>query len=310
VMFASFIAWERRAPAPMLPLDLFKRRNFAIGNVETFAMYGGLGLLFFLLILFLQQVAGFSAIEAGTSTLPVTIVMFLLSKRFGALADRLGPRLFMGVGPIVAALGLLMFVRLDADVNYLTDLLPGLLLFSLGLSMTVAPLTATVLADADEHNAGIASAVNNAIARTAGLVAIAAVGTLVAAQFSHVLESRLGPSATRPEVARAVKQAEKQPLAVVKTTGSPPAVALRVERSARQASVSAFRLGMAISAGLVALGGVLALVGIVNPRRRLEASTCPGGQLAGVPREGAAQSPCDWAQEQKLPRGGAQLHPT
>ncbi len=310
VLFAAFIAWERRTPAPMLPLDLFKRRNFAIGNVETFAMYAGLGLLFFFLILFLQQVAGFKAIEAGTATLPVTIVMFLLSKRVGALADRLGPRLFMGAGPIVAALGLLFFVRLDADVNYLTDLLPGLLLFSIGLSMTVAPLTATVLADADEHNAGIASAVNNAVARTAGLVAIAAVGTLVAAQFSHSLESRLGPSASRPEVARAVKQAEKQPLAVVKTTGSPPAVARRVQRSARDASVSAFRLGMGISAGLVALGGVLALVGITNPRRKVEASSCPGGQLAGVPREGAGQSPCDWGRERELPHVGARLHAT
>jgi EmrB/QacA subfamily drug resistance transporter len=310
VLFAGFIAWERRAPAPMLPLDLFKRRNFAIGNIETFAMYAGLGLLFFFLILFLQQVAGFNAIEAGTATLPVTIVMFLLSKRVGALADRLGPRLFMGIGPIVAALGLLLFIRLDADVNYLTDLLPGLLLFSIGLSMTVAPLTATVLADADENNAGIASAVNNAVARTAGLLAIAAVGTLVAAQFSSSLESRLGPSASRPEVARAVKQAEKQPLAVVKTTGSPPAVARRVERSARDASVSAFRLGMGISAGLVALGGVLALVGITNPRRKLDASECPGGQLAGVPREGAGQSPCDWGHEGTLPRVRARLRPT
>jgi len=297
----GFIAWERRAPAPMLPLGLFSRRNFAIGNVETFCMYAGLGLLFFFLILFLQQVAGFSAVEAGTATIPVTLVMFALSQRFGALADRRGPRLFMGGGPLVAALGLLLFTRLDSDVDFLTDLLPALLIFSVGLSMTVAPLTATVLADADEHNAGIASGVNNAIARVAGLIAIAAVGALVAAQFSSSLEGRLGASAERPEVARAVAQAEREPLAAVEVTGVPPAVARRVDRAATDASVSAFRLGMGIAAGLVALGGVLALVGVENPRRRVEASDCSGGQLAGVPREAARQSPCDWQRQPVSP---------
>ncbi len=172
--------------------SLFRRRNFAIGNVETFSMYAGLGLLFFFLVLFLQQVAGYSALAAGTASIPVTVVMFALSMRFGAMADRLGPRFFMGVGPLVAAAGLAWFLRLDADVDYLTDLLPGLLVFGLGLSMTVAPLTATVLADADEHNAGIASGVNNAIARVASLVAIAGVGALVAASFGSSLDDELG----------------------------------------------------------------------------------------------------------------------
>jgi EmrB/QacA subfamily drug resistance transporter len=287
LLAAGFIVWERRTPAPMLPLELFNRRNFAIGNVETFSMYAGLGLLFFFLILFLQQVAGFSAIAAGTTTLPVTLVMFLLSQRFGALADRIGPRLFMGGGPLLAALGLLLLTRLDADVDYVSELLPALLVFSLGLSMTVAPLTATVLADADEHNAGIASGVNNAIARVAGLVAIAAVGALVAAQFSSSLEGRLGASASRPAVARAVAQAERQPLAAVRVRGVSPAVARRVDAAARDASVSAFQLGMGIAAGLVALGGLLALAGIQNPRRRVEAEKCPGGQLCGVPHDAA-----------------------
>ena len=136
---AASSSGRRGAAHPMLPLALFRRRNFAIGNVETFSMYAGLGLLFFFLVLFLQQVAGFSAVEAGTTTLPVTAMMFLLSARFGALADRHGPRFFMGVGPLIAAIGLALFLRIDADVNYVTDLLPGLLVFALGLSMTVAP---------------------------------------------------------------------------------------------------------------------------------------------------------------------------
>ncbi len=125
LLFAGFLVWEARSEHPMLPLALFRRRNFAIGNVETFSMYAGLGLLFFFLVLFLQQVAGWSALAAGTASLPVTVVMFLLSMRFGMLADRHGPRFFMGVGPLVAALGLAWFLRLDADVDYLTDLLPG-----------------------------------------------------------------------------------------------------------------------------------------------------------------------------------------
>src|SRR5215211_227353 len=179
-LVAGFVLYERRASHPMLPLGLFGRRNFAAGNIETFAMYGGLSVTFFLLVLFLQGVAGFSALAAGSASIPVTLVMFVLAARFGRLADRYGPRLFMGTGPLVCAVGLALMLRLDADVDYWTDLFPALLVFALGLAIVVAPLTATVLSDADEHNAGIASAVNNAIARVAGLVAIAAIGALVA----------------------------------------------------------------------------------------------------------------------------------
>jgi predicted MFS family arabinose efflux permease len=178
-LFAAFLAYERRASDPMLPLGLFARGNFAWGNVETLAMYGGLGALFFTLVLFLQQVAGYSALLAGTATLPATVVMFLLSRRWGMMADRRGPRLFMGFGPLVAACGVLyLLVRVDEDPSFFADVLPGTVIFALGLSITVAPLTAAILADADEHNAGIASGVNNAVARVAGLLATAAVGAV------------------------------------------------------------------------------------------------------------------------------------
>jgi EmrB/QacA subfamily drug resistance transporter len=296
LLFGAFLFWEARTPNPMLPLSLFKRHNFAFGNIETFAMYGGLGLLFFFLVLFLQQVAGWSALAAGASSIPVTLLMFALSTRFGALADRYGPRFFMGVGPLLCAAGMALFLRLDADVNYLTDLLPGLLLFGLGLSITVAPLTSTVLADADETNAGIASGVNNAIARVAGLVAIAAVGAVVAASFESRLVDEVGDQANRPEVAAALETAKEQPLAVVDVEGVPEEVAVSVREAAEDASVRAFRVGVGISTVLVALGGVLGLVGIRNPRRRVSAADCPGGQFAGHPREGARQSPCDWGQ--------------
>lgn len=278
----------------MLPLGLFRRRNFAIGNVETFSMYAGLGVLFFLLVLFLQQVAGYSATEAGASAIPVTLVMFLLSQRFGMLADRHGPRFFMGVGPLIAAVGMALLMQLDADVDYLTDLLPGLLVFALGLSMTVAPLVATVLADADERNAGIASGVNNAIARVAALIAIAAVGALVAATYRSQLESELGKLAQRPELAAAVDRAERQPLAVVEGRDVPAALRSRVENAGEDASVHAFRTAIGVSAVLVALGGLLGLAGIRNPRREVSCELCSGGQLAGVPDDASRQSPCDW----------------
>src|SRR5437588_629703 len=191
-LLGVFLLHERRSSAPMLPLELFRRRNFSIGNVQTFAMYGGLGITFFLLVLFLQEVAGYSALKAGFALLPSTIVMFLLSKRIGRLADRVGPRLFMGLGPLTAAVGMALMLGLGAHVAYLTDLLPALLVFSIGLASTVAPLTATVLSDADESDAGIASGVNNAIARVAGLLGIAAIGAVITAQFNSTLNQTLG----------------------------------------------------------------------------------------------------------------------
>jgi hypothetical protein len=138
----------------MLPMGLFKRRNFTFANLETFCMYGGLGAVGFFLTLFLQQVAGYSALQAGFAQMPPTLVMFFLSRRAGALADRFGPRLFMGIRPLIGATG----IADDAagrDFDYWTQLLPALLLFALGLVATVTPLTATVLADADESNAGM-----------------------------------------------------------------------------------------------------------------------------------------------------------
>jgi hypothetical protein len=158
-----------------------------------------------------------------------------------------------------------------------------------------------VLADADESNAGIASGVNNAIARVSTLVTIAAVGAIVAAHFGSKLDSELGALGSRPEVARAAKEAKKQPLAVVKVKGVPPVVARRVERAARDSSVSAFRLGMAIATLMVALGGVLGLAGIRNPRRKVSSEDCAGGQLVGSPREAAKQSPCDWHRPEGRP---------
>ena len=241
-VFAAFLVWERRSRDPMLPLGLFARGNFAWGNIETFAVYGGLGVLFFVLVLFLQQVAGYSALEAGLATLPLTIVMFFFSRRFGAMADRSGPRLYMGIGPLFCAAGaLLLLFSIDENADFLLDVLPGRVMFSLGLSITVAPLTAAILADADEQNAGIASGVNNAVARVASLLATASVGAVIGGTLD----------------------------------------------------VDGFRMAAAFAAGLLALGGLIGLVQIKNPRREVHAEDCPGGQLAGQPKPA-------WCPEEEL----------
>jgi EmrB/QacA subfamily drug resistance transporter len=287
LLLAAFLVRESHTPHPMLPLGLFRRRNFAFGNVETLAMYGGLGAVLFFLVLFLQQVAGYDAFQAGLATLPTTVVMFALSRRAGRLADRWGPRWFMGIGPLVAAAGLLLLLRLDAQFDYLTDLFPALLIFSLGLATTVAPLTATVLADADENNAGIASGVNNAIARVASLLAVAALGAVVAAQFGAAIDDRIVAEGLSPAAQRVVVDAKKQTLARVDPGDLPAPMGPRVARATEEASVSAFHAGAGIAAALVALGGVLGLVGIRNPRRDVPCEECPGGQLAGAPLEAA-----------------------
>ena len=197
-LLVVFVIYESRASDPMMPLGLFRRRNFSAGNIETFSMYAGLSILFFFLILFLQQIGGYTPLQSGLATLPVTLVMFALSRRFGALADRFGPRLFMGGGPLPGGVRAAVAAARRGPGGYVSEVLPGLLVFALGLSMTVAPLTAAVLAGA-EHQAGIASGVNNAIARVAGLLGTASVGAAIAASFGSSLERHLSglPSAAR-----------------------------------------------------------------------------------------------------------------
>ncbi len=178
IAFTLFVQHERHTAQPMLPLRLFKNRNFSVGNLATIAIYGGLSVATFLIIIFIQQVGGYSAVQAGTALIPVTIIMFLLSGRFGELAGKLGPRLFMAVGPIIAGIGFLLMLRIGEQVHYWTQLFPGIIIFGLGLSITVAPLTTAILGSINPKQAGIGSAVNNAISRIAGLVAIALVGVI------------------------------------------------------------------------------------------------------------------------------------
>jgi EmrB/QacA subfamily drug resistance transporter len=173
LLLAAFAAWERRARNPMLPLDLFASTQFTATNVVTFVIYGALGGALFLLPIQLQQVSRYTALAAGVSLLPITAVMLALSARSGALAARIGPRLQMSVGPVLVGLGLALLVRVDAGGSYLMEVLPAVTVLALGLASTVAPLTATVLAAVPARHAGMASAVNNDVARAAALIAVA-----------------------------------------------------------------------------------------------------------------------------------------
>jgi EmrB/QacA subfamily drug resistance transporter len=171
----AFVQVERRSPHPLVPLGLFADRQFSVANAVTLLVYAGLGVFFFLLVLHLQIVAGFSPLVAGTALLPVTALMLLLSARAGALAQRIGPRLPMAVGPLLAATGFLLTLRIGRGASYVGDVLPAVVVLGLGLSLTVAPLTATVLGSADPRYAGTASGVNNAVARAGGLLAVAVI---------------------------------------------------------------------------------------------------------------------------------------
>jgi EmrB/QacA subfamily drug resistance transporter len=287
LVFVAFLVYESRASDPMLRLDLFKSRNFAVGNVETLALYGGLSALFFFLTLYLQQVAGYSPLKSGLALLPESLVMFALSSRFGALADRFGPRWFMGGGPLVAGGGMLMLLTVGVHVNYLTEVLPAILLFSLGLSITVAPLTAAILAGVSQEEAGIGSAINNAVARVAGLIATVAIGALVAAQFSSSLDRHLAGRPLTPPGQAAVAEAKRLTLGRPSVAGVPPRQARAIVTASAGASIDAFRLGVGVASVLVIAGGLIGAAGIRNPRRTVAAEQCWGGQLAGAPLDAA-----------------------
>jgi EmrB/QacA subfamily drug resistance transporter len=286
VSLVAFVVHERRTRFPMLPLELFRSRNFAVGNTATLTMYAGLGGALFFVGLFLQQVAGYSALEAGAAFLPLTVIMFTLSRRWGRLADRFGPRWFMGIGPLVGGCGLALMGRLDSSADYWTELLPALIVFGLGLSMTVAPLTSTVLSAVDEKHSGVASGVNNAIARVAGLLAIAVLGAVVASRFATVVDEKLGDRPLTPSAQAAVAEAKTRSLSTAPADSvRPPAERATVQLGLEEASESSFQLGLWIGAGLVAIGGVVSLVGIVNPRRSVPCEDCPGGALVGAPED-------------------------
>jgi hypothetical protein len=287
VLLILFVLWERWDPEPMMPLHLFSSRNFSVGNLTTFTLYAGLSVATFFLVLFIQQVGGYTPLQAGLALLPITVTMFVLSRRFGQLADRFGPHAFMAGGPLVAGAGLLLLMRTGASASYVTEILPGILVFSLGLAATVAPLTATVLGSVEAGHSGLASGVNNAVARVAGLIAIAAIGAVVASSFQTRLDSQLSNKHLTPQARHAVSLARQRPL-VTAVSGISGRERAEVHAAAVNASVYAFRIGMLVGGALAVLGGLTSLIGIENPRRKVRSADCPGGALVGVSRDAAS----------------------
>jgi len=262
VLLGTFSAYENKVSKPMLPLSLFRNHNFSVGNVATLGIYAGLSIATFLIVLFLQQVNNYSALLSGLALLPVTLIMFVLSPRFGALSGKYGPRFFMGFGPLIAGAGFLLMLRMTPHVHYFSQLFPAVVVFGIGLSITVAPLTAAILGDVPKAQAGIASAVNNAIARIAGLVAIAAVGAVVAIQFGNSLQHSMAGT-----VPAATLDKAKQTSLVI-TPPAPYQHDATFKQAMTDASVSAYRLGIEVTAGLVIAGGVISLIGIRNPIKK------------------------------------------
>jgi len=281
----AFIAREARARAPMLPLSLFRDRNFTIGNLATLTTYLGLGGVIFLLPVFLQEVSGYSPVQAGLALLPVTSLMILLSRRFGALADRIGSRVLISLGALVAGCGLLLLVRVDQRADYVSEVLPALLVFGLGLAMLVAPLTATVLGAVEEDHAGVAAAVNTTLSRVAQLFAVAMLGAVVSLAFANRVDATLRRSAIDPAGRAAIGRAKRQPLGSASLEGVRPGERVLLRAAFDDASVHAFRVADAIAAVFVVSGGLIALAGVRNPRRTVAAALCPAGALCGASQE-------------------------
>jgi EmrB/QacA subfamily drug resistance transporter len=262
---AVFVLLERRAKDPMVPLGLFRRKTFAAANLLTLFLYGALAAMFFFLPFVLIQARGYSPAASGASVLPLVLVVAALSRRSGAAADRIGPRLPLTVGPLVAGAGFALLALLPADAPYAAGLLPGLLVLGLGIAITVAPLTTTVLNSVDRGDQGTASGINNAIARMAALLAVAGFGILAIGAFDRELRARLDAARVSPAVRERV-ESERARLGALKP---PPGASATEARAIREGVASgleaAFRDVNLLCAGLGGLAGLCAAVGV---RRR------------------------------------------
>jgi EmrB/QacA subfamily drug resistance transporter len=246
VSLAAFGIVERRTAEPMLPFELFRRRNFTAANVETFLVYAALSGNLVFVILYLQFI-GFSPFQAGLLEIPTSVIMIALAARFGTLADRLGPRVFLTAGPALVGIGTLFFLLVEEKSDFWTAGIAGLVLFAFGLAMLVAPITATALSSAPSEYAGIASGVNSTVSRLGGLLAVAVVGLVIALVF----EGQVGE------------------------TDAVPLETEQTDPELRDASIDAFRAGMLLVAGLAFAGAAVGAIGISNAQAEADGATEP-----------------------------------
>jgi MFS family permease len=258
IIFGAFILIEARVEHPMMPLTLFSSRNFAGANMLTLFLYASLAGTLFFMPLNLIQVQGYTATAAGAATLPFILIMFLLSRWSGGLVKRYGARLPLVVGPIIAAAGFALFLRPGVGGSYFTNFLPAIVVLGFGMAISVAPLTTTVMNSVKQSHAGIASGVNNAVSRTAGLLAVAVFGLTMFQAFNSCLERRLDQIPITAEVRQALN-AERLKLAAADI---PHNVDEETRKSIKQAIdecfVFGFRRVMLVGAALAMAGSLLA----------------------------------------------------
>jgi EmrB/QacA subfamily drug resistance transporter len=263
----AFQAVEGRAVSPMVPLELFQSRAFSGANLLTLFMYSAVGIFFFLLPLNLIQVQGYSATAAGGAVLPMILLMFLLSRWSGGLVVRYGARLPLIIGPVISALGFLLFSIPSVGGSYWTTFFPAVVVLGLGLAVSVAPLTTVVMEAVDQDRVGTASGINNAVARVAGLLAIAVFGVVMVTSFSDQLNRRLTTLQMPPD-ARANLQSNESSLAALKVpAGVDAATASAIETSILSSFVFSFRLVMWLCAALALLSSATAWRMIPGPSR-------------------------------------------
>jgi EmrB/QacA subfamily drug resistance transporter len=278
--------WMSRAANPLIPLQLFKSRNFSVTNISTLLIYGALYVTFYYLVLFQQGTLGYTAVAAGLGGIPGTLFLIFLSARFGSLAARFGPRWFMAAGPLVMALGILWFWRIPASsaawplrpsdpasflppISYLVDFLPGSVIFGVGLMMLVAPLTTALMTSVPVRNSGVASAINNAISRVGPQLAGAVIFILITASFYADLARKL----SGVDVNSAAFRAEVSPLNPVRDA--------RLADAVREASTASFHVAMLTGAALLLLGALVNAVGIRNAHVRAAAQEAGDAVVAG-----------------------------
>jgi predicted MFS family arabinose efflux permease len=259
---AGFILQEGRAKSPMLPLSLFRSRNFSAANGATLALYAVFNGNFFILTIYLQTVLGYSPLAAGLATLPVTLLMIALASRLGRLAVRTGPRLPMSIGILLTGVGLGLLAFVEPGDSYFVHILPGVVVFGMGLALTVPPLTNTAVSAVRDSQAGVASGVNDEAARVAALIGVAIVGLVFATEFRMSLE-KPNP-AVDPERARVIQLARDQPSGALQIA-MPQRLRPQLLPELRSASINAYRGAMGAGVLIAIAGALTAFLGIRNP---------------------------------------------